>query len=295
MTTNEDDAGNPESIPIAPAEDSEPTLGPPDETFVPPEGATKARYRRLNLDTGGWEDAQVLYEGIRTCSVDADAATPNVEFAQPVQTPHRITWYSGTGRILGYSKNWRPHTDADLPGGESNTPRKWPAVNPRAPAVVQPSGYLTPQDSLSYMRGLAELTQQAAGPVVAMIATFSEQLLQRERNFFREQIALMETRHAHNLQTDRQFLETVREVEQAPRDRKVQELQAQLAALESDAQERAEADAEAEANAPEEGDPSGMKLASAVVENAPAIIREVANQARAFKAGTPVALPNPDE
>lgn len=264
-----------------PEDDSSERPAPTSETnppgFVPPEGAVRARFRRLNRDTGGWEDCQVIVDGIATTTVDAASANPNLPLVEQIPTNYRITWYNTNGRIVGYSKTWTLGSNLNTRGGVSNTPRMWPAGSVGASAMPQGTGYLTPSDTLSLMRGLAMVVHEAAAPMVAQVHMFAEQTLARERAFHEARLRAEQQRHEETLARDRAFMAAMRDVHEKPRDEKIAALTAEVAALRAE-----EEDDEEEETRQENANP--WEVAGKLVEHAPDIIRTVAEEARNFSA-----------
>lgn len=237
--------------------------------FEPPPEATKARYKRLNPHTGGWEDAPVVLDGYRTPMVDASAAGPNLPLAEYVPTFHRITWYSAQGKVLGYSKTWRLEPIEEMAGGASNTPRMWPPVSGQSAHSVPQGGYLSSADTLALLRGLSFVVHEAAAPMLAQIQQYAEATLARERAFHEARLAAEQQRHAESMARDRQFLAAMRDVQEIPRERRLAALEQQLA---QEAEDHEQTEATNTSN--------GYAVAQAFVEHAPEIIRTVANEVR---------------
>lgn len=259
------------------------------ETFVPPEGAVIARFRRLNLETGGWEDAQVMCDKVRTSTVDVNKASPDLPLIEATDTWHRISWYNANNRVVGHSKKWRPGQTLATMGGASNTPRMWPAPPPVGGGAVSHGvphvgnasppapGYLTSKDALVFMRGLGTLVHEMTGPLVAQVQMISEQTLARERAFHEARLAAEIQRHAEALERDRQFAERMREVHEAPRDARIAELEAELESVRKEQTDLAEAAAEQEQET-QDAQTNSMDVASTLIENAPAIIKTVKSE-----------------
>lgn len=220
----------------------------------------------------------MIIDGIRTTTVDAASTTPNLPLAEQVPTNYRITWYGANGRIVGYSKTWTLGPNLDTQGGVSNTPRMMPTgPGYNAHAMPQGTGFLTPSDTLSLMRGLAMVVHEAAAPMVAQVHMFAEQTLARERAFHEARLRAEQQRHEETLARDRAFMAAMREVHEKPRDERIAALTQQVADLESERQ-----DDDEEANERETA--NAWEVAGKLVENAPEIIKTVAEQARHFSA-----------
>lgn len=286
MTDQNHTQSHPETTPFEPEEDDDVRITPPpsdvSSTFVPPDKAVRARFRRLNLQTGGWEDCKVIVDGTATSIVDAKRASPNLPLVEQVSAPHRITWYAANDRRVGYSNTWNPFANLDTPGGASNTPRKWPAGPNPANAVAGPVGLFSSQDVLALMRGMFMGLHEAAAPIIAQVQMISEQTLARERAFHSAQLAAEEQRHREAIERDRQFTERMREVYEVPRDAKIAALEQELKEQRAQAeQDRLDAEEDAE----EKQQANAYDFAGKVVESAPDIIRTVAEEARKFKRG----------
>lgn len=253
------------------SEPADATQAPRATGFEPPQEATRARFRRLNAHTGGWEDAPVIIDGVRTATVDSASATPNLPLAEAIPTNYRITWYASSGKVLGYSKVWRVGPNVGLTGGASNTPRMWPAGETN-PGGMPQGGSLSPSEVLTLLRGLAMVVHEAAAPMVAQVQTYHEQMFARERAFHEARLQAEAQRHAESIERDRAFMAAMRDVHEKPRDERIRTLEAKLATFEEEAPDEEEAP-----NAQ-----NGYALASAAIEHAPEIIRTIAQEVRQF-------------
>jgi hypothetical protein len=248
--------------------------------FEPPEHAAQARLRRLNGETGAWEDAQVVYDGVRTPLVPAHAASPDLPLVHPEPSLYRWTWYSDNGKVCGYSRKYKVGGGLEYAGGESNTPRKRPphtTFDARKISAEASGGALTPAETLLFLRGLAEVAQQTAAPVVQMLQAQSESMLSREREWYREQLELMEQRHRHREEQDRAWYQRVRELEAGPREERVRQLEERLQQLDEPEEEEEE----------QEGQAGPWDVAAAALEHGPAIVRAVSEEARGWKTTEP--------
>ena len=237
------------------------------EGFVPPARATRARIRRINMATGAWEDAPVFLDGVQTAIVPVGNANPNLQILDPVPSVYRMTWQDDKGTCLGYSRTWRIQEQA---GGVSNTPRMWPLPVTERNNVGAPSrSALTPDETVRLLDGLARVVTETARPLIMQIEAFHEGALARERAFHEQQRRVDEANFQRTLVRDREFMGAMREVHERPRDQRIAQLEQELAALRADDQED---DAAQAGNA--------WDLAGKVLENAPELIRTVAQEVR---------------
>lgn len=251
-----------------PEPNAEPALP---QGFVPPARASRARIRRFNLESGAWEDAPVILDGSTTSIVPVENASPNLPLAEPVATAYRMTWQDSKGQTLGYSRTWRIR---ESKGGESNTPRMWPVGVPQRHHVTAPSrSSLTPDETVKLMAGLSHVVHEAARPLIMQIEAFHEGALAREREFHDRQRAVDAANFERTIARDREFLAAMRDVHERPRDQKIALLESQLTQLRED-------DAAAEEEAAQQAQQNGWNLAGKVIENAPELIRTVADEVR---------------
>jgi hypothetical protein len=250
-------------------ENAEPVVSKPRPTgFEPPEQAVQARLRRINLRTGGWEDAPMIIEGGKSVMIDAQDANDQVIIAENIATIHRFTWYAANNSIVGYSKTFKVESGEESQAGASNTPRMWPPHPAYSTNGTQFTSVLTPNDTVSLMRGLSILIHEASAPLIAQVSMFAEQTLARERAFHEARLQAERQRHEEAMARDRAFLMAMRDFQEKPKEQRIASLERQLEQLQETEEE------------PASQQPSPWDVAGKLIEHGPALISEISKQVK---------------